>query len=140
MVLVPGAENPRDGIDSKIHSLGIRLTRRNTATPDIQKLKAQIYHLETKAVIGTRKRTSSSASSFGSRNYQPHIQLLRPWHKIDDTLTEIGNLFRNSVDEIEFDGFQIEARHWFSRKRCNSASLGRRSSNSCKLEIGASGS
>lgn len=110
MVLAPGGENPRDDIDAKAQSVGIRLTKRNTAIPQIQKLRAQIYRLESKAVVGTRKRTSAWTNSFGSRNYQPHIQVLRPWHKISAILEEIGEFFRDSVDRIEFDSFQVEAR------------------------------
>ncbi len=110
MVLVPGGENPHDDIDAGAHSVGIRLTKRNTAIPQIQKLREQIYRLESKAVIGNRKPTSAWTNCFGSRNYQPHIQLLRPWHKVCGTLDEIGKLFRNSVNRIEFDSFQVEAR------------------------------
>ena len=111
MVLAPGGENPRGGMDPRAHSVGIRFTKRNTAIPEIQKLREQVYRLETKAVIGMRQPTSAWTNCFGSRNYQPHIQLLRPWHKIDATLTKIGSLFRNEIDQIEFDSFQIEARH-----------------------------
>ena len=111
MVLATGGENPRSDMDPRAHSVGIRLTKRNTAIPEIQKLRKQIYKLETKAVIGTRKPTTAWTNCFGSRNYQPHIQLLRPWHKIDANLTEIGSLFRTEIDQIEFDIFQIEVRH-----------------------------
>ena len=111
MVLVPGGENPRDEVDPRAHSIGIRLTKRNAAIPAIQRLREQIYRLEAKGVVGTRKQSTAWTNSFGSRAYQPHIQLLRPWHKINATLTEIGALFRDEVNEIEFDSFQVEARH-----------------------------
>ena len=111
MVLDPGGENPRAELDPQALSVGIRLTRRNTAIPEIQKLRKQVYRLETKGVIGTRKRTTAWTNCFGSRNYQPHVQLLRPWHKVNATLVEVGDLFRTEVKEIEFDLFQIEVRH-----------------------------
>ena len=65
MVLVPGGENPHDDIDAGAHSVGIRLTKRNTAIPQIQKLREQIYRLESKAVIGNRKPTSAWTNCFG---------------------------------------------------------------------------
>ena len=111
MVLAPGGENPREEIDPRAHSVGIRLTKRNVAIPTIQKLRELIYRLETRAAIGNRKPSSAWTNCFGSRNYQPHVQLLRPWHKVDATLTELGLLFRNQIDRIEFDLFQVEERH-----------------------------
>ena len=111
MVLVPGGENPREGIDPRAHSVGIRLTRRNTAIPEIQDLRGQILQLEARVFLGRRNPTTAWTNSFGSRHYQPHIQLLRPWHKISDSLSEIGQLFRKRIGAIAFDSFQIEARH-----------------------------
>ena len=111
MPLVPGGENPRDDLDAGVHSVGIRLTKRNPAIPEIQKLRERIYRLETKIVVGARKPTSAWTNCFGSRNYQPHIELLRRWHKVKATLTEIGSLFRTEIDHIVFDQFQVEERH-----------------------------
>ena len=59
MVLVPGGENPRKGIDPRSHSVGIRLTKRNSAIPEIQQLRRNIYCMETEEVIGTRKPTTA---------------------------------------------------------------------------------
>ncbi len=122
MVLAPGGENPREEIDPRAHSVGIRLTRRNAAIPAIQELRERIYRLETRIDIGCRKPSTAWTNCFGSRNYQPHIQILRPWHKVDATLTELGLLFRTQIDRIEFDLFQVEERHrldgkWISRSR-----------------------
>ena len=111
MALTPGGENSRDDIDPQTNPLGIRLTKRNTAIREIQTLREQIYRLETKIVRGTRNPTTAWKNSFGSRNYQPHIQLLQPQHKVNATLTEIGTLFRKEIHQIEFDLLQIEARH-----------------------------
>ena len=111
MPLAPGGENPREDIDPQAHPLGIRLTKRNKAIKEIQMLREQISRLETKVVRGTRKQTTAWKSSFGSRYYQAHIALLRPWHKINATLTEIGTLFREELHQIEFDLLQIEERH-----------------------------
>ena len=111
MPLVPGGENPRDEIDARVHSVGIRFTKRNPAIPEIQGLREQIYQLETKIVVGGRKPTTAWTNCFGSRNYQPHIELLRRWHKVNAKLTELGSLFRAEIGHIEFDQFQVEERH-----------------------------
>ena len=111
MLLVPGGENPRDELDAHVHPVGVRLTKRNPAIPDVQKLRRQIYRLETKVAVGTRKPTTAWTNCFGSRHYQPHIELLRRWHKVKASLTEIGSLFRTEVNDIEFDQFQVEERH-----------------------------
>ncbi len=111
MPLVPGGENPRDDIDVRVHPVGIRLTKRNLAIPEIQKLREQMYRLETKIVVGKRKPTTAWTNCFGSRKYQPHIEFLRRWHKTKTSLPEIGSHFKNEIDHIEFDQFQIEERH-----------------------------
>ena len=111
MVLAPGGENPRDDLDPNSLPVGIRLTKRNPAVPAIQDLRHQIYSKENKRALGQRPRTTAWRNAFGSRHYQPHIQLLKPWHKIGAQLQEVGALFRSKVKVIEFDRFQVEARH-----------------------------
>ena len=111
MILAPGGENPRPELDPRALSVGIRVTRRNRAVADIQELRQSVYRFETLEVIGKRKATMAWTNCFGSRHYQPHIQLLRPWHKIDSSLARIGSRFRSEIDYIEFDHFQIEFRH-----------------------------
>ena len=110
MVLAPGGENPRPELDPSSLSVGIRVTRRNRAIADIQRLRASVYSHETPEVIGTRTATTAWTNCFGSRHYQPHIQLLRPWSKIRQDLIEIGRMFRSEIEQIDLDGFQIEAR------------------------------
>ncbi len=116
MVLAPGGENPRADLDLNSLPVGIRLTKRNSAIHVIQDLRRQIYSRENKRVLGQRSPTTAWRNAFGSRHYQPHIQLLKPWHKISAQLTEFGELFRSQVDVIEFDRFQIAARHRINGK------------------------
>ena len=111
MPLAPGGENPRDDINVRVHPVGIRLTKRNPAIPEIQKLRERMYRLETKIVVGKRKPTTAWTNCFGSRKYQPHIEFLRRWHKTKASLTEIGSHFRTEISHIEFDQFQVEERH-----------------------------
>ena len=110
MVLAPGGENPRSELDPGSISVGIRVTRRNRAIDDIQRLRESVYSHETPEIIGIRKPTTAWANCFGSRHYQPHIQLLRPWSKTRRDLTEIGRLFRSEIEQIELNEFQVESR------------------------------
>ena len=108
MVLAPGGENPRPELDPGQRSVGIRLTRRNQAITQIQNLRAGIARLETKDIIGNRKRSSAWVSCFGPRHYQPHIKLIRPGNKISRDLTKLGKIFRDRIGHIEFDRFEIK--------------------------------
>ena len=110
MVLAPGGENPRPDLAPRELSVGVRLTRRNRAVDAIQRLRESVYRFETPEIIGNRNPTTARTNCFGSRNYQPHIQLLKPWHKIDSSLSEIGERLRSEVQCIEFDRFKIEFR------------------------------
>ena len=108
MVLAPGGEDPRPEYEPSQRSVGIRLTKRNQAIEEIQRLRASIYCLETPEVIGKRKRTTRWTNCFGARHYQPHITLLRPGSEIHRDLTILGELFRSEIDRINFDRFEVK--------------------------------
>ena len=110
MVLAPGGENPRPALEPSQRSVGIRLTKRNRAIDEIQRLRASIYRLETPEVVGTRKRTTSWTNCFGARRYQPHIKLLRPGSEIERDLTILGTAFRSEIERINFDRFEVKCR------------------------------
>ena len=108
MVLEPGGENPRPELESNKLSIGIRLTKRNQAIEEIQKLRASIYSFETPEVIGQRKRTTRWTNCFGARHYQPHIKLLRPGSEIARNLSVLGESFRSKITCINFHRFEVK--------------------------------
>ena len=110
MVLAPGGENPRPELEPAKRSVGVRLTKRNTAIKQIQALRHEIISLETPQIVGQRKSSTAWTSCFGSRHYQPHIQLLRPGSEIDRDLTSIGEYFRMCFKTIEFGKYKIVTR------------------------------
>lgn len=110
MVLAPGGENPRPNLEPGRRSVGIRLTKRNPAIKQVLELRRSIYRLEPAKWPGNRKSTTDWNNAFGSRHYQPHIKLLRPGSGVGRDLTEIGEMFRSSINRIEFGKFQIMVR------------------------------
>ena len=110
MVLAPGGENPRPELNPAKRSVGLRLTRRNSAITEIQALRREMYKLETRKVVGRRKPSTDWTSCFGSRHYQPHIKLLRPGSEIDRDLTEIGESFRQHFNVLEFGKYGVVLR------------------------------
>lgn len=110
MVLAPGGENPRPELEPAKRSVGIRLTKRNTAIEEIQALRREMISLETSQVVGRRKPSTEWTSCFGSRHYQPHIKLLRPGSEIDRDLTSIGEYFRMGFTTIDFGKYKIVTR------------------------------
>lgn len=106
MVLAPGGENPRPNLEPSLKSVGIRLTRRNKAIDEIQRLRQSVYRFETTEVTGSRTPTSAWQNCFGARHYQPHIKLLKPGNELDRDLTKIGYAFRKEFKQIEFGRFQ----------------------------------
>ena len=110
MVLAPGGENPRQNLEPSRRSVGIRLTRRNSAMPGILCLREEMYSFETRQVLGSRAPSSGKRNAFGARHFQPHIKLLRPGSGVDRDLTELGERFRTSLDRIEFDKFEVRSR------------------------------
>ena len=110
MVLAPGGENPRADLNPRAQSLGIRITKRNPAVAEIQRLRKAVYRHETPEVIGSRTPTTAWRNCFGSRHYQPHIKLLRSWSKIRKDLTVVGQAFRTEITEIQLDRFEVASR------------------------------
>ena len=110
MVLAPGGENPRPELEPARRSVGIRLTKRNSAIVEIQKMRQSIYKLETRRVIGTRKRTTAWTSCFGARHYQPHMKLLHPGSEIERDLRPLGESFRSAFNEIAFGKYEVRVR------------------------------
>lgn len=107
MVLAPGGENPRPELEPARRSVGIRLTKRNTAVEQIQALRHEMISLETTQVVGQRNPSTAWTSCFGARHYQPHIKLLKPGSEIDRDLTSIGRYFRMCFSTFEFDKYRI---------------------------------
>lgn len=104
MVLAPGGEEPRPGLDPAESSVGIRLTRRNSAIPDIQKIRRSIYELE------TPRRTKKWTSCLGASRYQPHIKLLLPGNGIERDMKPLGESFRSAFHEICFGKYEVKVR------------------------------
>ena len=110
MVFAPGGENPRPSLEPSRRSVGIRLTKRNSAIEQVLELRRSIYQLEPVKWPGNRKSTTDWNNAFGARHYQPHIKILRPGSGINLDLMELGGFFRSSIKRIEFDRFQITVR------------------------------
>lgn len=58
MVLAPGGENPRPNLEPSRRSVGIRLTKRNTAIRQVLELRRSIYQSEPARWPGNRKSTT----------------------------------------------------------------------------------
>ena len=104
MVLAPGGEEPRPGLDPAENSVGIRLTKRNSAIAQIQEMRRSIYELE------TPRRTEKWTSCLGAPRYQPHIKLLLPGNGIERDLRPLGESFRSAFNEISFSKYEVKVR------------------------------
>lgn len=100
MVFAPGGENPRPNIDPSNRSVGIRLTKRNDAIPEILEIRRGFYKLEPK--FTTRSNTTDSRNAFGAKNYQPHIKFLNSGNNIGHDLSPIGQKFRDKFKVLKF--------------------------------------
>lgn len=108
MVFAPGGENPKPNLAPGLRSVGIRLTKRNSAMPEILELRRSVASHETEEVVRGRSRTTDWRNAFGARHYQPHIKLIRPGSGIDRNLTVLGEIIRAELDHVRFDRFEIK--------------------------------
>lgn len=110
MTMAPGGENPRDDIDPRRCSIGLRIRRAEGATKPLEALRRRFYGLESIRALGPRQRSDRRNSAFGARNYQPHVTVLRPGAVSDPDLSKLGEALRAHVPAIAFDRFVIRNR------------------------------
>jgi hypothetical protein len=111
MVMAPGGENPRQDVGPANNMIGIRVQRQSSAMPQILSLRQRLLHYETKRVLGGRKPSTKKTSAFGARCFQPHMVILRPGHCISSDLSNIGIPFREKIENLCFDKFEIKIVH-----------------------------
>jgi hypothetical protein len=111
MAMTPGGENPDNlSFDSRRHRFGIRVQKRAPAFKIISHYRQRFFRYETDEVLGRRSRPTVSRSAFGARNFQPHILFIRNPTNVSLDLKEVGESFRDKVDNLVFDRFQISSR------------------------------
>jgi hypothetical protein len=111
MVLAPGGENKRIDVIPSNNMVGIRIQKRFPQINSILNYRQKMISFETSNILGSRKKSTLKSNAFGARYFQPHLAILKPNNGISDDLSEIGNLFRNSLDFLHFDKFEIKIEH-----------------------------
>jgi hypothetical protein len=107
MVLAPGGENPRPKLEPSERKVGIRVHKQSLSRITILSYRQRLLVHETSDILGLRKPSSATRNAFGSRNFQPHMTLLKAGSGIDRDLTVIGNAFRAKFGCFKFDKFKI---------------------------------
>jgi hypothetical protein len=108
MVLIPGGENPRDGVDPGEKKVGIRIQRAAAAYERVMELRERFMGLETGDILGVRSASTRSRNAFGPRYFQPHMCILREGNGIPRDLRPVGELFRAQMGDLHFTKFQVD--------------------------------
>jgi hypothetical protein len=108
MVFALGGENPRPEIDPARRGVGIRVQKKNVARSTILTLREKLLRHENLSVLGTRRPSTLNRSAFGARYFQPHMAILRAGSGVDRDLTKLGIQFRESIDVLHFNRFEID--------------------------------
>ena len=110
MVMAPGGEVAQPGFHPNERMVGIRFTRRNKATPNIDDLRRRFADLEAPYILGSLQGSTARRSIFGSPQFQPHVTLLDPGSGVNSDLTLLGQAFRSEFKELTFDLLEIRFR------------------------------
>lgn len=108
MVMAPGGENPRPGLDPARRKVGIRIHKQSAAMASILAFRERLLRHETWRVLGARAPSTRRSNAFGARYFQPHMALLRPGSGIARDLKQIGVLFREKLGVLRFNCFEVE--------------------------------
>jgi len=108
MVMVPGGETARPGIDPGTRKIGIRVQKRSAAMSAIMEFRKRLVQHESEHVLGGLRSSTRNRSAFGAPNFQPHMTVLKPGSGISSDLTPIGARFRETLGILTFDRFAVE--------------------------------
>lgn len=108
MVLTPGGESQRDGIDPRDHKVGIRIHRQSVALPVILSYRQRFLQHETPDVLGDRSPSTRKKSAFGARHFQPHMAIFRAGNNVERDLTQVGSRFRAVFGDLTFRRFIVD--------------------------------
>jgi hypothetical protein len=108
MVMVPGGETARPGIDPATRKIGIRVQKRSATMAALLEFRNRLIQHESEDVLGGLRSSTRSRSAFGAPNFQPHVTVLKPGSGIGCDLTPIGARFRETLGILTFDRFAVE--------------------------------
>lgn len=108
MVLAPGGENPKPHLNPAKKKVGVRIHKQSTARNDILRFRDRLLKFESSQVLGSRPKSTHRRTAFGARMFQPHVALLKPGSRVDRDLRTIGVAFREAIDVLVFDRFEIK--------------------------------
>ena len=108
MVMVPGGETARPGIDPATRKIGIRIQKRSATMAAIMEFRNRLIRHESEDVLDGLRSSTRNRSAFGAPNFQPHMTVLRSGSGIPSDLTPIGARFRETMGILTFDRFAVE--------------------------------
>src|ERR1017187_3179518 len=110
MTFAPGGFEPTPEIIPGEKKEGIRVHGKSAALPAILALRKRLLAHESAEMLGERFPSTMRKSAFGRRSFEPHMALLRAGSGITSDLRAVGAAFRQKLDELVFDRFEIRIR------------------------------
>ena len=107
MLMVPGGENPIEGIKPSHRKVGIRIQKKSEFRNVIDLYRKKLLKHENKQVLGERAPSTRKRNAFGARYFQPHMTILKAGSGIISNLYEVGENFRGQIYELRFNKFTI---------------------------------
>jgi hypothetical protein len=108
MVLTPGGEEARAGIEPGEKKVGVRIQKSAECYDQLCILRGRFVALEQEYLAAGANRNTVTRNAYGPIEFKPHMLIVREGNGLGRDLRPIGEAFRSQIGDLRFDTLRID--------------------------------